>query len=175
MRRTDLPHVTDILQRAGLVETSWFREYDLARGSALHAATHYLDEGDLNWESVDPVIVGRLRSYQKFLDEVKPEILAVEEGVVNEALRYCGTLDRRVRISGREGVLDIKSPSRASWQALQVSMYAACFPRPLARWTLHLSDERYQLIEHKDRHDWDVAKAAITIVAWKEKYGNGSH
>lgn len=174
MRRPGLPHVTDILARAGLIETQWFKEYDLARGSALHAATHYLDQGDLNWETVDPVILGRLRQYQIFLDEVQPEILAVEEKVTNEALQYQGTLDRRVKIKGREGILDLKGPSRAPWQALQIVMYAACFPRPLARWALHLSDERYQLIEHKDRSDWDVAKAAITLVAWKEKT-NGHH
>lgn len=174
MRRTDLPHVTDILARAGLIDTQWFKEYDLSRGSAVHAATHFLDQGDLSWESVDPVIVGRLRSYQRFLDEVKPIILAIEEGVENTALRYCGTLDRRVMLRGREAVIDIKGPSRAAWQGIQVAMYAACFPRPLARYSLHLSDERYQLIEHKDRTDWDVAKAAITLVAWKERT-NGSH
>lgn len=175
MPRAGLPHVTDILAGAGLIDTQWFTDYDLSRGSAVHAATHYLDEGDLEWATVDPIIVGRLRSYQTFLDDVKPEILAVEEPVINEALRYCGTLDRRLVIHGREGVLDIKGPARLPWQALQVSMYAACFPRSLARWTLHLSDDRYQLIEHKDRHDWDVAKAAITLVAWKERNGNGSH
>jgi hypothetical protein len=170
VRKDGPPHVTDILAFVGLIDTQWFRDYDLSRGSAVHAATHYLDQGDLNWETVDPVILGRLRQYQLFVDEVHPEILAVEEKVVNEALQYQGTLDRRVRINGREGILDLKGPSQARWQALQVAMYAACFPRPLARWTLHLSDERYQLIEHKDRHDWDVAKAAITLAAWK---GNG--
>jgi hypothetical protein len=163
------PHVTDILAAVGLIDTEWFRQYDLERGSAVHAATHYLDDRDLAWESVDPVIVGRLRSYQRFLDEVKPEILAAEEAVLNEAMQYQGTLDRRLRINGREGVLDIKGPSRAPWQALQVAMYAACFTRPLARWTLHLSDDRYNLIEHHDRNDWRVACAAITLAAWKGK------
>ena len=175
MRRPGLPHVTDILAVAGLVDTTWFKEYDLARGKALHEATHYLDQQDLNWETVDPIILGRLRSYQKFLDEVKPEILSVEEAVINEALRYQGTLDRRVRINGREGILDLKGPSRSAWNALQLSMYAACFPRPLARWNLYLSDDNYRLVEHKDRSDWDVAKAAITLAAWKEKNGNANH
>jgi hypothetical protein len=170
----EYPHVTAILQASGLVDTSWFTDEARDRGSALHAAAHFLDEGDLDWESVDPSVLPRLRQYQKFLEEVKPEILSIEESVVNETLLYCGRLDRRVRIGGREGVLDIKSPYRAAWQALQVAMYGACFPRPLARWTLHLSDERYQLIEHKNRGDWSVAKAAITIAAWKEKSNGAS-
>jgi hypothetical protein len=174
MRRPGLPHVTDILAAAGLIETTWFKQYDLDRGQALHKATQLLDERDLDWETVDPIILGRLRAYQLFLDEVEPEILSIEEAVVNEALRYQGKLDRRVRINCREGILDLKGPSRSAWNALQLSMYAACFPRPLVRWNLYLSEERYQLVEHKDRSDWEVCKAILTVVSWKDK-NNGSH
>jgi hypothetical protein len=162
--------VTDILAEAGLVDTAWFRQFDLDRGSALHRATELLDLGDLDWRSVDPVILGRLRQYQKFKDEVKPEILAIEEKVVNVLYGYQGKLDRRVKIQGREGILDIKGPSQAPWQSLQVGMYTATFQRPMARWTLHLSDDIYKLIEHKDRDDWTVAKAAITLAAWRRKH-----
>jgi hypothetical protein len=38
-------------------------------------------------------------------------------------------------------------------------------------WTLHLSDERYQLIQHEDRDTWKVAMAAITIAGWRLKHG----
>lgn len=168
----DSPHVTTILDRAGLIDSTWFTDEARDKGSALHAATHFLDEGDLDWSTVDPSVLPRLRQYQKFKDELRPEILSIEEAVENETLQYCGRLDRRLKIAGREGVLDIKGPARAPWQAIQVVMYSACFLRPLARWTLHLSDERYQLIEHKDRSDWEVAKAALTIAAWKERNGN---
>lgn len=172
MRRSDLPHVTDILRDAGLVDTTWFTEEMRDRGSRLHRATHYLDQGDLDWASViDDTMIRRLRQYERFRADVRPQILSVEEEVENAALRYCGTLDRRAVIRGREAIYDIKGPSRAPWQALQVAMYAACFPRTLDRYTLHLSDERYQLIQHTDRRDWDVAKAAIALVAWKEKNG----
>lgn len=171
-RRTDLAHVTDILRRAGLVDAAWFTEEARDRGSAVHMAAHYLDERDLDWGSVPPDVLPRLRQYQRFLDEVRPEILSIEEEVTNEVFGYCGHLDRRVIINGREGVLDLKAPSRAAWQAIQLALYAACFPRPLARWTLHLSDERYQLIEHKNRRDWDVAKAAILLAAWREEHGD---
>ena len=97
---------------------------------------------------------------------------AGEESVANVIYQYEGRLDRRIRINGREGILDIKGPFQASWQAIQLSLYQGCFAHPLARWTLHLSDDRYQLIEHKGREDWAVAKAAITIAAWKERNGD---
>lgn len=166
-----LPHVTNVLHRAGLVDTAWFRQEHLDKGSALHAAARYLDEADLNWNSVYKSVLPRLRQYQLFLDGVKPTILSIEESVVNDVFRYCGRLDRRVIINGREGVLDLKGPARAPWQAVQVAMYAACFGHYMQRWTLHLSDERYQLIQHRSRLDWEAAKAALTLAAWKETNG----
>src|SRR5260221_648800 len=107
-RGNGFPHVTDLLKDAGLIDDQWFQQFDLDRGSALHKATELLDLGDLHWPSVDPVILGRLRQYQRFKDEVKPVILSIEEKVINAPLQYQGKLDRRVKINGREGVIDLK-------------------------------------------------------------------
>jgi hypothetical protein len=165
----DYPHVTAILARVGLVEgNNFFREYDLVRGSAMHRATELLDQSDLDWASVDPVLLGRLRSYEKFRDDVRPTILSIEERVFNHTFKYQGRLDRRVIIDGREAVLDIKGPSVAAWQALQVCLYSRCFDRPLDRYTLHLGDETYRLVQHKGRNDWNASLAAITLAAWKD-------
>lgn len=170
---SDLPHVTRILKDAGLIDADWFTDEARERGRAVHLATQFLDEGDVDWESVEASGVSlQVRQYQIFLDQVRPEILAIEERVENKALQYCGRLDRRVRINGREGILDIKSPWQSPFQAIQVSMYAACFDRPMARWTLHLSEENYKLRQHTGRRDWDVAKAAITIAAWRNHDGH---
>lgn len=174
--RPDLPHVTEILARAGLVDATWFTDYASERGRRVHLGTQFLDEGiAFDWSALPVDVTPRVRQYQKFLDEMHPEILSIEEAVQNEVLRYKGTLDRRARINGCEGIIDIKPPSHERWHRLQLSMYAGCFTRPLKRWNLYLSDERYQITEHKDRSDWEVAKAAITLAAWKEKPGNGSH
>jgi len=170
-RRSDLPHVTAILRDAGLVDVSHFTDYHRDRGSALHVATALLDEGDLDPESVDPAIEARLRQYDRWKQETRPDILAIEEPVENTLYRFCGTLDRRIRINGHEGILDIKGPSAAPWQALQVAAYAACFATPMKRWTLHLSDDGYKLIEHADRNDWKVFLAALTVANWKESAG----
>jgi len=168
---TKLPHVTTILRSAGLIDTAWFTDEAREKGSALHAATAFLDEGDLDWSTVDDRIVSRLHQYQRFKEEVQPQILSIEERVKNVTLRYVGRLDRRVIIAGRVGVLEIKGPGRVAWHAVQLSMYAACFEGPaLARWSVHIEDEKYQLIEHRNRRDWGAAKAALTLAAWKEQY-----
>jgi len=163
------PRVTEILRAAGLVDDRWWTEEARDLGTKVHKAAHYLAEGTLDWDTVDPRVASRLASYQIFLDEMKPEILAIEETVTNELYRYIGHLDIRLRLHGREGVLDIKPPGKYPWHPIQLSLYAGCFPRKLARWNLHLNDEgnRPKLIEHRNRRDWEIAKAAITIAAWK--------
>jgi hypothetical protein len=164
-----LPRVTAILRDAALVDGEWFQAWMLDRGSAVHLACRYLDEGDLDWESLDPLVVRRVRQYQQFLEAVRPEILAIEEEVENVALQYAGRLDRRVRINSAEGIYDIKGIFQHPSHALQLSGYAGCFDRPMRRWNLYLDDEKYRLVEHKDRRDWEVFKAAVTLAAWKRE------
>jgi len=166
------PRVTEILRRAGLTDDRWWTEEARDLGRDTHQAAEFLDQNDLNWstfQNADPRVIARIRLYQKFLEETKPEILAIEEPVINHILRYRGTPDRIVRINKREGILDLKSPGKYPWQAIQLALYAGCFNRPMVRWTLHLDEKakRAKLIEHQTRQDWEVAKAAITIAAWK--------
>jgi hypothetical protein len=169
-RRTDLPHVTEILRDAGLISTEWFTEEARDRGTAVHAAARYLDEGDLDRESLDPSVAPRLAQYEKFIAEVKPEILAIEEPVEHGLMKYCGTLDRRLRINGREAILDIKGIAASDWHGAQLALYAMCFPRPLARFNLYLFDDRYKLVERTDRADYGCATACLTIRNWRQNH-----
>lgn len=166
----DYPRVSSILAGAGLIDTSFFPEGVAARGTAVHRACEYLDQGDLDEASVDPVIVPAVSAYRRFLAEVRPEILAIEEAVVNETYRYRGTLDRRVRINGREGILDLKGICEAPHHGPQLAAYAGCFARPLGRWNLYINGEHYKLIERTDREDWRIFLAALTLTNWKRRH-----
>ena len=170
----DLLRVTGILKAAGLCDMQWASEDAMDRGTAVHLACQYLDEGGLDFATLDPALMPAVEQYVEFLDHVAPEILAIEEEVRNATLRYAGRLDRRVSINGREGILDIKGIYRADWQAIQLAGYAGCFARPMARWTLHLPSDgtTYRLIEHKDRDDWRVFQAALTVAGWRARHGD---
>jgi hypothetical protein len=161
------PRVTDILREAGLIDATWYTTQGRDLGTAVHAASAYLDEGRLDWSTVDPLVAPRLRSYQKFLEEMRPAIVSIEETVANPTLGYIGHVDRTLEINGRFGVLDLKSPARAPWHPIQLALYAGCYRGPVARWNLYLSDTNYQLVEHRGRRDWEVAKAAITLASWR--------
>jgi len=164
----DYPHVTQVIKSAGLIDTSFFTEADRDRGTAVHAACQYLDERTLDRESLVPGVALRLAQYERFLAEMKPEILAIEEKVVNEEVRYQGRLDRRVRINGRAGVLDLKGPSCEPWIGIQLAAYAHAVRGGQARWSLHLHDDKYRLIEWTERSDWECFRAALVIHHWKE-------
>jgi hypothetical protein len=160
--------VTGILRRAGLVSEGFYSQEDLDRGSATHLTTEFIDKGEAFEPSDDASVNLRAGQYRAFLSDIRPEILAIEEEVTNLLYHYKGRLDRRVRIGGREGILDIKGTTPSPWHGPQLALYAMTFPRPLARWNLYLSDDHYRLIERKDRMDYEVAKAAITISRWLE-------
>lgn len=166
-----LPHVTTIIKQAGLIDTTWMKDRDRDKGSAVHAATHYHDEGELNRETLHPEVELRLVQYERFRRESGAQILSIEERIQNLTYRYCGTLDRRVLINGHEGVLDLKGVTPQAWHALQVAAYAGCFPGHMKRWCLYLSDDRYKLIEHTDPDDWGTFVAALTLSNWKARKG----
>lgn len=165
------PHTTDILREAGLVDVQWFTADMAERGTAVHLACQHLDEGRLDEATLADNVRLRLAAYRKFLREVNPRIVAIEQRVQHEALRYCGTLDRIVEIGGYGGVLDLKGPAKAAWQGVQCEAYRRCVDWTPKRWTLHLADDGYTLVEHKDRADWGAFCAALSIYQWKERNG----
>lgn len=167
-----LPRVTELLVEAGLIDTQHFTDEARDRGTALHLACEYFDLSTLDVSSIDSHIMGRFNAYRRFLREVQPEILAIEESLVNKVAGYRGTLDRRLIIDGSEGVLDIKPPSMAPWHGLQLQFYADCFDRPMLRWNLHLSDSgTYKLVSQTKRRDRTVCRSILHIHHWKVSNG----
>lgn len=171
---SSLPHVTEILRDARLVDTTWFTEEARDRGTALHRTVHYYHEGDLDEGSVAPIVRPRFSSYLRFLEEVKPEIEACEVAV-ESALGYCGRADLILAIKGVRSVLDIKGPTADNlWHGVQLAAYqhaAAARGNPVVgRWNLYLGDKGYRLVERKDPDDWRAFQAALTLANWRRKH-----
>jgi len=165
------PSVTTILHELGAIDDRWFTEETCERGRRVHEATVALDYDLAGVGDFDPDIQGYLRSWLAFRETSKPEILAVEELVASIEYGYAGTLDRRVTLAKRESILDLKTGSRAPWIALQLAGYAATFPRPLKRYSVHLDAEGRpaQLIPYDDRNDIAVFRAGVLFANWLRK------
>lgn len=174
---TDLPHVTEVIKAAGLMgDMSFVPDGAVELGTAVHAATHYLDDGDLDTKSLDPRVALRLASYQKFLDEMKPVIEVAELPVENHRHGYLGTLDRIVAINRKYGVLDIKGIVACEWHGLQLSAYLQAANeldqwKLEGRWNLYLRDDGYKLVERTRPDDWPAFVACLNLWKWKQNGG----
>src|SRR4051812_25111537 len=61
-----IPGLTHCLKEAGLVDTRFLKETGRRRGSVVHVACHYLDDGNLDWSSLDEEALAFVKGYEKF-------------------------------------------------------------------------------------------------------------
>lgn len=171
-----VPSVTQVLESEGISDFSGVPAETLmlakARGTAVHKATEYLDQGRLDWSSVDPSLLGYLEAWEKFKIECHVQIHEVERQVYHRT-GYAGTIDRTGIVNGKYGLLDIKSgePTRAA--PVQTAAYQLAHPefdkfklraaiqlRPDGRYKMHVYDL-------DPIHDANVFMAALTIYEFK--------
>jgi len=175
---TNLPRVTEVLKDAGIVDTRWFTQAVRDRGTAVHAACHYHDEGDLDEASVDPVIAPYLEAYCKFqADHGAVQWEWIECPQQDPLGRYRGTPDRILQARPRQ-LWDIKSGCHFPWHAIQTAAYVNMLPDPYSyrRFGLYLKkDATYQVREfprEEFARDLGVFNAALTVTEWRTHYGS---
>lgn len=175
---TRLIGVSEAIQAAGLKD---FSKIDPAvlerarqRGTAVHAACHYLDEGDLDWATVSPEIEPYVRAWERFKADTSVEIMYIEQSRINAPLLLGGTPDRVVIMNGSRGIIDLKTykPDRVAGVQLAAYSYLEFGPQPAIagakRWGLWLKDNgKYSLTEYTDRGDEAVFMACLTIAKFK--------
>lgn len=170
-----LPSVTGILKAAGFIDTTFMDEAAMQRGTYVHQACEYFDQGDLREETLNPLIQPFLEGWKLFLKEMRATVRKIEWRVYHPGMDYAGTLDRILEIGGRLVLGDIKSGAPAAWHAVQTAAYATAvrYEEPemvLGRASVYLTKEgTYKYVEHKDRVDFDVWKAAVVVANWKGK------
>ena len=150
------------------------------RGTAVHKATELSDLGELDYGSLDDEISGFLLGWHKFLDDKKPELVAVEKQVYHPSLRYAGTLDRELVLDGKLSVLDIKSsyklmpataPQTAAYAEASNAHRKAKSDHIKNRYGLRLTaDGNYELQQYKDATDMNVFLSCLNVVRWLEKH-----
>lgn len=174
-----IPSVTQVLELAGLSDVSGIPAHILARasaiGTAVHEATQFLDEGDLAPDSLDPLIAGYVVAYQRFKEEVKPDIELVEHRTITSTpIRYGMCVDRVYKLDGRLIVADLKTSSKVQphW-ALQTAAYAVGLRMNDAdRWVIHLAkDGTYRVVKHENLADSFVWSSALTVAYWRLENG----
>lgn len=180
----EIPSVTQVLKHAGIIDERFYKEGGANRGAAVHLATQFLDEGDLDLGSLDIEIVPYVEAYAKFLQESEFTPLKIEaKGFCNIKSEYAGTLDRYGYFKNKPNqtvVIDIKTGTIPKWAGLQLAAYSSIHG--------HQGDDRYALLlrgtgtykltKFDDCKDYDVFQEAVeffyssrVIQEWKEKNG----
>ena len=82
------------------------------RGQAVHDACWFLDNDDLDEDSLDPEIVPYVAAYRKFREESNIEIVEIETPRVgfHGKIVFAGRPDRIVRVRSKRGIWLLPSP-----------------------------------------------------------------
>jgi len=169
-RGLPLVSVTQALRLAGMsTDPRWFPPGAAERGTAIHLATQYHDEGTLDESTLDPLIVPYLEAWRKFKSEMSVKIVSIERRAARIGHpSFAGTIDRVGKIGSRTWILDIKSGVETDADPLQLAGYSILAPNcKLAN--VYLSDSgTYRFVKREskvdDQHDFI---AAVRIAEWK--------
>jgi hypothetical protein len=108
-----VPSTTQILRDSGLIRLDGIPPFILEaarkRGSACHALVHFLNEGDLDWSSVDDSYRPYLEAWIRYRDERQLVVLLCEHRIVSRRHRVAGTLDLLCEIDGDGWLIDYKT------------------------------------------------------------------
>ena len=104
-----IPGISFVLENTGFIDKSWFKPEHAERGHAVHAACQFLIEGNLDWSTVHPDILPRVKAFEQFLCGTRPRLLLAEEPLYSKAWMFGGTPDIVLDMHGVPAVIDIKT------------------------------------------------------------------
>lgn len=163
------PSVTEILQAEGFIDTRWYDDWSRERGKFGHKATALYDAGELDEDSLDPILAPYLDAWKDFKENTGFVPSAIEKPVVNTRYHFAGTPDRVGTLGDLTCIIiDLKLGKPEPWAAIQTGAYRLLIESPYKRAALHLmGDGRYKLYPHNDRQDMAIFQAALACHNWK--------
>lgn len=178
-----VPSVTQIMRP--LTDTA-YRGIDPATladaadfGTAVHAATEYLDEGVLDESTLQPEWVPYVNAYKDWKRLMGPRILQVETRLACQ--RFAGTIDRIVGFDKDPEtlwVVDLKTtsvlhPHVGVQLAAYVALASAIYPgRKWRRAALQLKPSGFEFREYTDLSDETCFVALLGIYHWGKKHAS---
>jgi len=182
----EIPGVTRALEECGLTDFSMVPRHILEaaqqRGTDVHNALHYLDDGELDEASLTEEMHGYVMAYLRFKNQMRFEPTLVEKFVYSLAHRWAGRLDRVGLIERKDGgqdkiVVDFKSGLVLPAHRIQLAAYVSGLPDPRShrRMTLELdSDGTYKCHEYDAQsyaRDLNTFHSAVNVWHWKRDHG----
>lgn len=143
-------------------------------GTHLHQCCALLAENDLDWASVNPIVLPRVRAFEKFLSESGFVMSGSERPLYVPTPRYACTPDWWGHIGAFSVVIDGKRGAKLKVHSLQtaaqkIALEANGF-KTQKRYSLYLKDDGYRLEPHEDYSDLMRWQALVAAYHAKEFY-----
>ena len=179
----ELVSVTTILEEAGMYVkppvTAETLHWAQDKGTKIHDACHFLDDGDLDWNSLDPMISGYVLAYQEFKKDTGFKPMLSEHKVHDTVFGIAGRMDRFGFIHDRGVLVDIKTGPVPKSTGLQLVAYGYMYdPTKIfyrmavqlkINGTFKVTD--YPISDYQ--RDLDTFLSAVRVVNWKRRNQNG--
>ncbi len=181
-----VPSVSSILEHGGAKEVydSPDSEFYMRRGTAVHVACEYFDQGILNIGKLDEMLVPYVNGWKMFREftTFQPYDDAIERKLYHPIYQYAGTIDRVCLFEGVLTILDIKTGQPYPWHGQQLAAYELLVRHalgkpnrtvdPIKRMCVMLQgDNRFKIEPYNDDDDHAAWMASLTTRNWKEKHG----
>jgi hypothetical protein len=180
--------VTQVLKVAGLIDDRWFTEYGRWRGSAVHKACQYFDEGDIDRRTLDPVVKPFVADWKQFREQTGFTPLEIEARVYDGLHGYCGRFDRFgyfatwQKPEDANTIVDLKaypSGQAPNWARYQTAGYGRAKDpyRIFQRFAVVLTGGRGPVVQSYATKDYiaDVNEflACVAVARLKQKLNRG--
>ena len=175
-----IPSVTQIIKPIGAdfsMVPPMVLEAKRVLGVAVHAATELDDLGELDDAETDPLVMGYVRAWRRFLAESRFDVSMNEHRLFHASLRFAGTVDRFGTILDAPWLVDIKTaadpiPSygvQLAGYEILLRDFAYLETRPIRRATVHLNaDGGYRMREYNNPNDAACFRSLLSVHHWKE-------
>lgn len=165
-----IPSVTQLLKKAGYVDSAWFTDAGRDRGTAVHDLTADYDMGV--WRNVDELVSpyrGYVLAWVSAMKLLPHEWTVIEEGIAHPSLQFAGKPDRGGRIYQRPACNELKTGAREPWHGIQLSLQCLllesrldCPAEQIDRYATYLTaGGKFTIQQFKDRTDFAKARKII--------------
>jgi hypothetical protein len=178
----EVPSVSKILQHFGYSDIESVRKFigDAAVdassefGSVVHDTCALYDKDDL--AGCDPLVELYLNGWKKYRMVYKPTFIAIEQPLVSKIWGFAGQPDRVEDKANFLAIPDIKTGVVTIAEKIQTALYQILVEenygqKVIARMSVHLSENNYSIVPHKDKNDINIAKCLLTIYNDKRSKG----
>lgn len=171
-----IPGATDIIKSEGLINPAWMSDEARWRGSCVHRGIELINKGELDWDTVDDVVKGYLKSYESFIKHSGFVVVGAEKPVFDVA--YGCIPDIWGRLNHRNVVIECKTGPIPKWAAIQTALQKRALRIDLgfnavARFGLRLMADGSisRLDPFDDPRDEHVAMSMLESFWWKKESG----